>query len=133
MKKSLVALMVALVVAMSSSVWAKMGGNYSYCQLICSGEPVTISGIVVDIQRGNGYLIDTGNGVVTVYGFGPTWFWKNLGVDKPAIGDDVTVEAYKVTFNSGIERIIATSVTVDGQSVELRDPETCIPLWIKTK
>lgn len=48
--------MVALVVAMSSSVWAKMGGKYSCCQLIYSGEPVTISGIVVDIQHGNRYL-----------------------------------------------------------------------------
>ncbi len=94
------------------------------------GEPVSISGIVTAVPSpGNpGLKIDTGTETVTVYGLGPFWFWERMGVAYPAVGEEVSVEGYKVTLNDGSERIIATRITVSGQTINLRDDDGR-PAW----
>jgi len=112
-----------------SSVWAfnPTCPNQAY---ILSGTPVTIEGVVesVSYPANLGIQIDTGDEVVTVYGIGPIWYWNNLGVAYPTVGEEIRVEGYEVTFSDGTTRIVATKITVDGQEVSLRG-EDGRPLW----
>ncbi len=128
MKKFVLAVLFLGLVGLASQAWAK---SSAFCQLICASPTVSISGIVADIQPGNGYVIDTGTTQVTVYGLGPVWFWNNLGLSKPAIGDEVNITAYEVTFSDGSTKLIAGSVDLGDQRVTLRDAETCVPMWIR--
>jgi len=75
----------------------------------------------------------------TIFGLGPWWFWNNNGVNLPAVGDKVTVDAKEIDI-SGTKTIIAMSITVyhdheagdtteDKATLQLRDPETCYPNW----
>jgi hypothetical protein len=69
----------------------------------------------------------------TIFGLGPWWFWNNNGVNLPAVGDEVTVDAKEIDI-SGTKRIVAMSITVydvNGvkATLQLRDPETCYPNW----
>jgi len=116
------------LIGLGGQVWARAG---SFCQLICASPMVTVNGVVADIQPGNGYVIDTGEEQVTVYGFGPVWFWSKLGVSKPGIGDEISVTAYEVSFSYGSTKLIAGSVDMGDQTITLRDAETCVPMWIK--
>jgi len=96
---------------------------------------VTITGKVsVAAYQGDGLQVDNGTEVVTVYGMGPIWYWNSLGIERPAIGDDVTIEGYEVKFSDGSVKNIAAKVTINGetpQSIELRNKETGAPLWQK--
>lgn len=97
---------------------------------IFTGEAVTVAGTVSSVlYNGDGMEIDTGAGVVTVYGFGPYRYWDQVGVDRPEVGDAVTVKAYNVTYSDGTVRTIAASVTVGDEEVTLRDAATGAPLW----
>ncbi len=97
---------------------------------IFNGEAVTVTGTVATVlYNGDGIEIDNGSQVVTVYGFGPYWYWNQIGVDHPAVSDAVTVKAYNVTYSDGTVRTIAASVIVDGEEVALRDGATGAPLW----
>jgi hypothetical protein len=99
------------------------------CQLIVNGEQITISGTVYEAPyAGQGLTVDTGQELITVYGFGPQWYWDLLGVDKPDVGETVEIDAVKVTFSDGTEKIIAISVTIGDDVVQLRD-ENGRPLW----
>lgn len=67
------------------------------------------------------------------YGIGPYRYWDSLEIDRPVVGDVVTVSGMEVDFN-GTLRIVAMSIAVDGQTiVQLR--EACVggtgglPLW----
>ena len=74
---------------------------------------------------------DTGNSHVTIYGIGPEWYWEDKGVDRPDIGDGVTVDVYAVLFSDGT-RYIASSITIGDDPIDtlkLRDLETGCPLW----
>jgi hypothetical protein len=67
-----------------------------------------------------------------VYGIGPYRYWDLLEMDRPAVGDVVTVSGMEVNFN-GFLRIVAMSITVGDQTAQLR--EACVdgtggqPLW----
>ncbi|RJP85299.1 MAG: hypothetical protein C4518_16910 [Desulfobacteraceae bacterium] len=99
------------------------------CELFINGTPTTISGTVYEATyAGQGLTVDTGTEMITVYGFGPDRFWENLGVSKPEVGENVVIEAVILTFSDGSERIIATSITIDGDAISLRD-ENGKPLW----
>jgi hypothetical protein len=99
------------------------------CQLIVNGEKIIISGTVYEAPyAGQGLTIDTGQELITVYGLGPQWYWDLSGVDKPDVGETVEIEAVKVTFSDGTEKIIAISVTIGEDVVQLRD-ENGRPLW----
>ncbi|MDM8522074.1 hypothetical protein QUF80_01780 [Desulfococcaceae bacterium HSG8] len=95
------------------------------------GEPVTVVGIVSEIgARGKGMTVDTGAETVAVHGVGPAPYWEELGADFPAVGDEITAEAYNVTCMDGEVRTIAASVAMNGgAAVEMIDPETGAPLW----
>jgi len=108
------------------------GSALGPCQLIINGEPLTISGTVYAAPyAGQGLTVDTGDGLVTVYGIGPQWYWDLLGVDKPDVGETIEIDAVKVTFVDETEKIIALSITIFGdpdEVVQLRD-ENGRPLW----
>jgi hypothetical protein len=93
------------------------------------GDPMTISGVVVSTGSGQGVTIDNGTELVIVGGFGPVWYWEANEVSKPQNGEEITVEGYMLTLSDGSTRIIAFTVTVSGDTLELRDPETGKPLW----
>ena len=96
---------------------------------ICESEEIIISGIVseANLYTGQGIVID---GTETVSGIGPLRYWDSLDVSRPAVGDNVEINARTVTFSDGSTKNIATSITfVDGDNtVELRDAE-CLPNW----
>lgn len=109
------------------------GGGTGVCTAsmdICSGEPVAIAGIVaVDgIGTGLGMQIQTDSGLVTVYGIGPIRYWSSLDITRPAVGDEVEINANTVTFSDGSVKDIAITVTIGDYQVELRDTD-CTPLW----
>ncbi len=99
---------------------------------IFSGVLFTFDGEVVSCAQGGGMTLDTTDGEVLLYGIGPDYYWEKLGVDHPAIGDILTATGYTVDYN-GIDRNVVTSITIDGITVDLRDPETGKPLWRGTK
>jgi hypothetical protein len=80
---------------------------------------------------GDGIEISTADGLVTVYGMGPSYYWESLGLDKLetlAIGTSVSVTGIVVELNGEL-RNLATTITVDGLTLDLRDPVTTTPLW----
>lgn len=95
---------------------------------ILSGTPFTVTGEVVTIGMGDGMVIAVDDQNITIYGIGPYRYWNSQEVDRPLVGDSVTVSGYIVNYN-GVVRYIAMSVTTDEGTVQLRDPETGLPLW----
>jgi len=100
---------------------------------ICEyGEDATVSGVVASVNlwgMGMAVAIDEEN-TVTVYGMGPWWYWETQGVALPSVGDRVTVSIKHVLINQ-TERNVAMSLTnsTTGESISLRDAETCYPYW----
>ena len=96
---------------------------------IFDGIPFTYSGKVMRIGYGRaGMTIETEGGEVVIYGIGPLWFWDCKDSSRPVVGDMIEVSGYLVEYND-VQRNIATSVTIDGEIIELRDTETGAPLW----
>ncbi|MDQ7032758.1 MAG: hypothetical protein Q9M37_08630 [Desulfonauticus sp.] len=121
--------LLTLCFLMVSSVWA-FNTNCPNQAYILSGTPVTIEGVVesVPYPANQGLKIDTGEEVVTVYGIGPVWYWDKEEVAYPTVGEDVEVDGYEVNFSDGSTRIVATKITIGGQTIELRDDDGR-PLW----
>ena len=103
-------------------------GYAGIAQAILDGTPFVYEGTVVSIGSGTGMVIATADDNATVYGIGPVRYWDSLDVDRPAVGDEVSVSGYTVN-HFGIERNIAMTITVNGTEVQLRDPDTGKPLW----
>ena len=123
-----------MIMATAETVWAGRGmgpgDGTGLVTNIFDGIAVEITGTVAAIGLlGQGCQIDTGTEVVTVYGLGPIRFWNGLGMDRPTVGEAVTIEGYEITFSDGSTKIIAFSVTVGDETVVLRDAETGTPLW----
>ncbi len=98
-----------------------------------AGIPFEYTGDVVTAPStgsGQGMVIATADQNITIYGLGPIRFWSWAGVDRPAVGDTVTVSGYLVSYN-GVERNMAMAIQINGVSLQLRDPSTCLPLWIR--
>lgn len=108
-------------------------GGGSGTPYICEyGENATVSGVVSSVNlRGAGMVvaIDEENST-TVYGMGPWWYWDAQVVALPSAGDSITVSVKHVVIN-GAERDVAMSLTnnTTGESISLRDTETCYPYW----
>jgi ABC-type enterochelin transport system substrate-binding protein len=97
-----------------------------------AGTPFAVTGTVVTIATGEGLeLVTEGGTTVIVYGLGSLRYWNSMGVDRPAVGDEVSVSGYTVVYDTeeNIVRNIATIITVGGVNLELRDAETGLPLW----
>ncbi len=90
--------------------------------------PFTYTGDVVTVGiLGEGLEIALAEGNVTFFGLGPDWYWETLGVDKPVVGETVTVEGFTVSYN-GVDRNILTAVVIEGEMVPLRGDDDR-PLW----
>ncbi len=94
---------------------------------IYAGTPFTYAGDVVEMVTGQGLLLATTDGNVTIYGIGPVRYWELVGVDRPVVGDALTVTGYAVDYN-GEMRNIATTITVGSETIDLRDAGGA-PLW----
>ena len=137
--KGLKAMVLAFCLAVGSilgsgAVWAGYGvgagDGTGPLYNIYDGTAVSLTGIVASVGTfGQGLEVDTGDGLVTVYGIGSYRYWDSLGVPFPSVGEEVAVDGYEITLSDGTTRIIATSITVSGVSIELRDSETGMPLW----
>jgi hypothetical protein len=150
MKKITTIITLAVIIALFSfnPLWAKGGGQGQAMQAGSAAQhglaaqdgtmqdadlsdTVTISGIVYDTgSEGSGLSIDEGDGqITTVYGTGSMIFWTGLGIEKPAVGEQLEVEAVEIVFSDGTTRLIALSMTLeDGTVVTLRD-EDGRPAW----
>ncbi len=144
MKKALTGSVIALMVLLLSAGLGLAGngkgngqggnGGGTGVSIVCSGTSVEFSGVVSDVSYGgSGMEVATDDGsIVFVYGIGPYRYWDLLGIDRPVVGDAVTVSGMEVDF-SGTLRIVAMSITVGGQTAQLR--EACVdgtggqPLW----
>jgi len=138
--KASVAPVMALLMGASMGLAGNVsnGGGKGTCissetSMVCSGTPVEFTGIVSDVNyAGSGMEVATDEGAVMVYGIGPYHYWESLGIDRPAVGDTVTVSGMEVDFN-GTFRIVAMSITIGDQTAQLR--EDCVdgvggqPLW----
>ena len=133
MIKKVYILVIVCLLSFTGSGMAGFGNGAMDCtgpiSTILEGDPVTISGVVVSTGFGQGVTIDNGTELVIVGGFGPFWYWEANEVSKPQDGEEITVEGYMLTLSDGSTRIIASSVTVFGETIELRDPATGKPLW----
>lgn len=131
-KSSVIPIVIALVFSavLSAHAQGQPAGLQRYCSifLIFPTTPRTIEGTVTSYGPFGGMVVDNGTAAVTVYGLGPVWYWAAEGVDSPAIGDVVTVDARDVEFLNAT-RTIGVSITIDNQTIALRDPETGCPLW----
>jgi hypothetical protein len=96
---------------------------------IYSGIPFDYEGVVVEMLPGQGLKLGTADGEsIAVYGIGPVSYWEEINVERPAVGERIIVAGYTVNYE-GIERNIATVITIYEEEVPLRDLETGIPLW----
>jgi hypothetical protein len=80
---------------------------------------------------GDGVEISTVDGLVTVYGLGPSSYWESLGLDKLealAVGSPISVTGIVMDYNGELKNLV-TTMTVDGVTFDLRDPATGTPLW----
>lgn len=92
-------------------------------------SPFTYTGTVLDLTAGEGLLLLTTDGEeVTIYGIGPVRYWEAQDIDRPAVGEVITVSGYVVSLN-GVERNIASAITTaDGTPITLRD-DNGKPVW----
>ncbi len=144
MRKILTGGVMAVLVVLLSSGLALAGGGYGSggagtgggtgISLVCTGLPVTVTGMVSDLSyTGSGMVVTTDAGDVTIYGIGPFHYWESLGLNRPEVGELVMVDGMEVDFN-GTVKIVAMSITIDETTtVDLR--EACVdgiggwPLW----
>ena len=133
MKKSILMITLVMVFGLlcNTSLWAGNGKGMGDGSMLTVDltDTTEIAGIVSDAGiSGSGLTIDEGKGVLTtVYGMGSVRFWDSLGVAKPAIGENVSIDAVEVTFSDGSTRLIAVSLTVGDTFVTLRTADG--PAW----
>jgi len=109
-------------------------GNYGdapagTCPMVSSGEARTITGTVYQAcAQGQGLQVDTGEAIFTIFGIGPIRYWRNAGIDRPTVGEEVTINAVEVTFSDENSKLIAEDITIGRQTIDLRD-DAGFPLW----
>ena len=125
-----------LFVLLLGSGWALAGNGFGPgdgtgpIHSILEGTPFLYVGDIVTMGAGGGLVLATDSGNVTVYGIGPKRYWEDQDVERPGVGDTIEVTGFVVDYN-GIERNIAMSIVGDGFDIQLRDPETGLPLWFR--
>ena len=97
---------------------------------ILAGPCESISGTVMEVgYNGNGYVVDTGAEPVNVFGIGPSRYWDDMGMALPQVGEPITVEVCWITFSDRTSKAIATSASIAGTEIVLRDADTGQPAW----
>lgn len=131
--KKVLALMIVFSLAVFTAGTAVAAGAGNGSGPLCTpGDSVEFTGTVEDYLGDGGgiVLLAEIEGVPTeivLHGIGPARFWDDLGVARPAVGEEITVYGYIVNCG-GVERYILTSVLIEEDLVDLRD-ETGRPLW----
>jgi len=92
----------------------------------CVGPAETITGMVVSAGMGSGLVLNTGTTEEVVYGLGPQGYWEANDVDRPDVGEIVTV---LVSHIKCTDKRVIIEITIGDIILELRDPLTCFPLW----
>lgn len=96
-------------------------------QAIFSGRPFAAEGMVVD-QIPDGVVMAAAEGDLAITGLGPAAYWQGLGLTPPAIGDFLSAQGF--VLGAGLsERYLAVSMVKDGETVNLRDAVSGVPLW----
>ena len=95
---------------------------------ILDGTPFDYTGEVVSCASGEGLVLAIDEENIIIYGIGPNSYWELQGVEKPGVGETVSVMGNTVDFNGELLNI-ATSITIGEDTVYLRDLETGLPLW----
>jgi hypothetical protein len=103
------------------------------CSKVLNSQQETFTGTVANIGKKNCVVLQLEDGTqVKIYGLGPNWYWESFGIDgieKPDIGDMVTITAYAVVFSDATRYVAASVTTLEGP-IQLRDPATGCPLWL---
>jgi hypothetical protein len=109
------------------------------CLLVLNAAEVTFTGTVSDVGTFEGLKIDTEDktlgeeGIITVYGLGPVSFWEAQDVDRPVIGDPISVDVKKIVFSDLTFKYILMSLTYTEPeidvTIQLRSDVTGCPLW----
>jgi len=131
MVKKIFIFSIACLFACSGSATALGRSNFSRringirSQLI-GCETVTVTGNVNSFgEPRQTIVIDTDDGLVTVYGIGPEWCWEDQGMSKPDVGDVVIVDCCEIAFSNGSIKLRAVRVTTaDDTTIEVIDTET---------
>ena len=88
-------------------------------------ETVNYSGTVNSVgEPRQGIVLDTVDGLVTVYGIGSDWCWEDQGISKPEVGDEVNIDCCEITFSDGSFKLRAVTVVTEEGIIELIDTET---------
>ena len=129
---TILVLIVATVVfaAETNSHQKRQRQRVPICSKVFESDKVEFTGTVANIGRGTCIVLELEDETqVKIYGLGPNWYWESFGMEKPGIGDVVTISAYAVPFFDAT-RYVADSVTIGVDTIQLRDPATGCPLWL---
>jgi len=129
---TILVLLVATVVfaAETNSRQNRQRQRVPICSKVFESDKVEFTGTVANIGRGTCIVLELEDETqVKIYGLGPNWYWESFGMEKPGIGDVVTISAYAVPFFDAT-RYVADSVTIGVDTIQLRDPATGCPLWL---
>ena len=145
MKKRMGAVIAVLALVLFSPMWALAGNGKGVMDGtgpapkhdLLQGTPFTYTGTVVECNDGQGLALYLGEGEdgfsVAISGIGPQRFWDIKDMERPCVGDNIIVTGYTINYNE-LELNIAFTITFeDESSIELRDPDTGLPLWRKAK
>ena len=138
MKKQISMLMTAvfLLLCLNSVAFAQRGNGAGDgsgpLQLHTIVSTFAYDGVITSAGiPGDGVEISTVDGLVTVFGLGPSSYWRSLGLNKLeelAIGAPISVTGIVMDYNGDLKNLV-TTITIGGLTFDLRDPVTGMPLW----
>ncbi|NCO60309.1 MAG: hypothetical protein COZ70_11955 [Deltaproteobacteria bacterium CG_4_8_14_3_um_filter_51_11] len=151
MKNRMGAVFAVLALILLSPMWALAGNGKGVMDGtgpapkhdLLQGIPFEYTGTVVECNDGQGLVLYVGDEggeefSVVISGIGPQRYWDLMGVSRPDVTDVITVEGYKITvgelaFNVAFKITFINEEDEPGASIQLRDPDTGLPLWRKAK
>lgn len=84
-------------------------------------------------MRGCGpVVLQTDKGNITLYGFGPKWYWNRQNVNLPQLGNNLTVNAFEVNVNGSNYYVVKDVTFANGKNIFLRDNNGYC-LWSKKR
>ena len=135
--KKIFAVMTILVLLVATVVFAaetnarqnRQRQSAPICSKVLNSPQETFTGTVADIGTKNCLVLEVEGEQVKIRGLGPNWYWESLDMEKPGVGDPVTITVYVVPFLDATRYVAASVTTLDG-TILLRDPNTGCPLWL---
>ncbi len=153
MKKRMGAVIAVLALVFLSPMWALAGNGKGVMDGtgpapkhdLLQGTPFIYTGTVMECNDGQGLVlyvsnaeVEGGGFSVVISGIGPQRYWDLMEVSRPDVTDVITVEGYTITvgelaFNVAFKITFEDEVGEPGANIQLRDPDTGLPLWRKAK